>query len=384
MTIEGLKIGFSAAHASQVSGGVSEVLRHLGGALVDQGTTVRIFAGADEHIPKGTKEWQGLETEVFRTLPPRQFGFQGGLRQAVADWRPNIMHVHGLWMYPSWATHHWRKMNLPYIVSPHGMVDRWALANSAMKKKLAYSLFERACLEGAACLHALNEMEMSSIRDMGLRVPIAVITNGTDLPSRRAQRRRQTKTLLYLGRIHPKKGLSELLIAFAQARKAAPHWRLKIVGWDDGGYQETLQKLCDSLKISDAVSFPGPVFGAAKEASFREADAFILPSKSEGMPMAVLEAWSYELPVLMTAECNLINGFRNGAALQVNCDPKLLSAELTAFFSIPEVERHEIGVAGRDLVRKQYQWSSIAKQAISLYSWVEGRIGRPDFVHLNN
>jgi len=380
MTASNLKVGFSVAHASRVSGGVSEVLRCLGGSIASRGCEVRIFAAADAYLSAGTSRWEDIDTEILKTRPPRQFGYQVGLRQAVADWSPDVMHVHGLWMYPSWATRHWRRMKLPYVVAPHGMMDRWALANANFKKRTAYTCFEKASLEGAACLHALNEMELAAIREAGLRGPVAVITNGTDLPDRVAKGSGKNKTLLYFGRLHPKKGLAELLEAFALTRRAAPNWRLIVAGWDDGGYLDTLRSICAGLDISDVVSFPGPAFDKNKEDRFLQADAFILPSKSEGMPMAVLEAWSYGLPVLMTPECNLQNGFSEGAALRITCTPDAMAAQLTAFFDLSEEERRKIGIAGRYLVRSSYRWSSIAEQTTTLYSWIMGESGRPEFI----
>lgn len=381
MNVGNLKVGFSVAHASRSGGGVSEVVRCLGEAVAAKGCAVRVFAGADKSLLAGTSQLGRVDTTILRTLPPRRFALQIGLEKEVSKWSPDLVHVHGLWMYPSWATHYWRKLELPYVVAPHGMLDRWALDNSAIKKWLAYRAFERASLEGAACLQALNESELSAIRDVGFRGAVAVITNGTEMPARTAQSLQGNKTLLYLGRLHPKKGLAELLVGFSQARKAAPQWNLVVVGWDDGGSLDTYQRLCADLDLpKQAVTFAGPAFGEEKEEFFLQADAFILPSKSEGMPMAVLEAWSYGVPVLMTPECNLRDGFTEGAAVKITCDAEALSLELANFFALSDLERHKIGVAGRNLVLKQYQWSAIAEQTTRLYSWILGKIGRPDFV----
>jgi poly(glycerol-phosphate) alpha-glucosyltransferase len=303
---------------------------------------------------------------------------------AISDWSPDVVHVHGLWMYPSWATRHWRQLDLPYVVTPHGMIDRWALRNSSFKKRLAFAAFERVSLEGAACIHALNEMELDAIRDAGLYGPVAIIPNGTHLPERSVTKSQENRTLLYLGRLHPKKGLAELLTAFAKVREVAPNWKLVIAGWDDGGYLSSLEKLQRDLNLTDSVLFPGPVFEGDKEALFLAADAFILPSKSEGMPMAVLEAWSYGLPVLMTSECNLPRGFTEGAAIQVTCEPAALAKELLSFFLMSPDKHRRLGSLGRDLVRDHYDWARVAEQTIALHSWVSGRASLPDFVDIGN
>lgn len=377
-----LKIGFSVAYASEVAGGISEVLKGLGRAIVARNINLRVFAGEDEHIRFGTDCWEGLEISISRVFGPRFFGFQADLHTAVVAWKPSSMHVHGLWMYPSWATRYWRRLGIPYVVAPHGMIDRWALSHSAHKKRLALVAFERFSLENAACLHALTNHELESIRAFGLTNPVALIPNGIDLPPQcSAIGGTGRKVILFLGRLHPKKGIAELLYAWeiAKAHQITSAWRLVIAGWDDG-YGEDLVRLRDVLGLAGDVEFLGPVFGDNKARAFNGADAFILPSKSEGLPMAVLEAWSYGLPVLMTKECNLVEGFGADAALRVTCDPPTLARELVQFFARSETDCRKIGANGRALVEQIYRWEAVADQLITIHYWITGHTGKPDFV----
>jgi glycosyltransferase involved in cell wall biosynthesis len=128
----------------------------------------------------------------------------------------------------------------------------------------------------------------------------------------------EAKVLLYLGRLHLKKGLANLLQAWSEVRRAggeaAQNWYLVIAGWDQDGHQASLEAITLQRNIGDTVHFIGPQFGLDKDAAFRSSDAFVLPSLSEGMPLAVLEAWAHGLPVLMTPHCNLPEGFARGAA----------------------------------------------------------------------
>ena len=126
------------------------------------------------------------------------------------------------------------------------------------------------------------------------------------------------KVLLYLGRLHPKKGLSILLRGWKEASKRERGWVLVIAGWDQGGHREELEQLARELKITDSVHFAGPLFGEARETAYQNANAFVLPSLSEGQPLVVLEAWSHARPVLMTPECNLPEGFEKRAAIRMN------------------------------------------------------------------
>jgi poly(glycerol-phosphate) alpha-glucosyltransferase len=187
------------------------------------------------------------------------------------------------------------------------------------------------------------------------------------------------RTLLFLGRLHPKKGIRELLIAWARIAKDSPgiarSWRLAIVGWDDAGLLEQLRATTKELGLGeDSVVFPGALFGEDKAAALWNADAFVLPSYSEGLPMAVLEAWAHGLPVFMTRECNLPEGFDAGAAIEIRTDPAELAAVLAR--ALPRPDLAEVGRRGRELVRSQFSWPAIVSELRTVYDWL-ARGGRP-------
>jgi glycosyltransferase involved in cell wall biosynthesis len=328
--------------------------------------------------------WRQTAVTTVRLLGPRRFGYAPRLAGQLSAADLDLLHAHGLWMYPSIASLGWaRKQRRPYIVSPHGMLDGWALHNSAWKKRIAAALFERRHLNGAACLHALTAAEAWSMRAFGLRNPICVIPSGVDLPAGPLQSRAETgaepRTLLYLGRLHPKKNLEALLGAWSSLRShpRARSWRLVIAGWDDGGHLARLRSLA-----SDGVVFAGPRFGAEKAASFARASAFVLPSQSEGLPVAVLEAWAHGLPVLMTPQCNLPEGFAGGAALPVAAPTWTgIRDALDGLFSASDAELREMGARGRELVARRFCWSSVACEMRQVYEWVLGRGERPASVY---
>jgi poly(glycerol-phosphate) alpha-glucosyltransferase len=248
-------------------------------------------------------------------------------------------------------------------------------------------LFERASLQNAACLHALGEAELRSIRDLGLRNPVAVIPNGVTMNSRLSTGSKGRKTMLFLGRIHPKKGHRELVEAWQILRQSSENygaWRLVIAGWDDGGHEAELRRTCRNLALGDAVAFVGPLFEREKERALVEADAFILPSKSEGLPMSVLEAWSYGLPVLMTQECNLDSAFQTRAAFPVSTIPAEMAKDICKFMKLSDSERGQLADSGRSLVSASYGWASIADRVIALHRWVIGEEDTPCFVDVLN
>ena len=374
---------------SRSGGGVSEALRELSQALVrGTGCSVRVLAGRDDAASDDLRLWGGVPVDVLATAGPRTFGYASGLGGALALASPDIVHVHGLWSYASLAAPRWAaRVRRPYVVSPHGMLDAWALASGRAKKQLAWFAFEAAHLRGAGCLHALCEAEYAAIRACGWTNPVCIVPNGVAVPSGPAPPPPDwaralhpgERVLLFLGRIHPKKNVASLLTALA--RLGAGHgWRLVVAGWDQGGHEAELRRLAAALSLGGEVIFAGPQFGADREASLRAADAFVLPSLSEGQPMAVLEAWARGLPVVMTRQCNLPLGFSAGAAIPAEPDAEALADALAALMALSGEDRRAMGARGARLVGEGFTWAAAATRMEAVYRWLASGGPAPDCV----
>ena len=357
---------------SRNAGGLYESVRRLVQSLMQEGIDVRVMGVMDEFTAEDMAAWDPAQVRVFKPVWPEEFGFSPEFLSDLLAYRPDLTHTHGIWRYTSAATNNYcRAMGTPYIVSPHGMLDPWALRNSRWKKVIAHALYERAHLRGATCLRALCESEARSFRLAGLKNPVCVIPNGIDLPETAGWlENKNRKTILYLGRIHPKKGLVNLIKAWAKIRN--PDWLLEVAGWDQGGHEKELRKLSAELGIQDSVIFLGPQFGDGKAACYRNCDAFILPSFSEGLPMAALEAWAHGKPVLMTPECNLPEGFAAGAALRIEINPESIAQGLQSLFEMSAEERRQMGGCGLQLVSARFSWSFVAKELKQVYEWMLG------------
>jgi poly(glycerol-phosphate) alpha-glucosyltransferase len=383
-------------------------------------------------------EGQGGRTTILTGKSRGAFGYSRELRRKVFSntRKDSIVHNHGLWMYPGVVA---RKAAVaagaPLVISAHGMLDAWALRNSALKKRAAGWLFENRNLRQAACLHALCEAEAKSYRDYGLRNPICIIPNGIDLPESREQKVESRnppwqgqiepgrKVLLYLGRIHPKKGLVNLIRAWKATLNSQPstnNWLLAIAGWDQGGHEDELKRLATELAIPWAdvrtggttgqqdnglrdyrttrqrdhktggqqsvvsgpwsVVFLGPQFGEAKAACYQHCDAFILPSFSEGLPMVILEAWAYGKPVLMTPQCNLPEGFTADAAIRIEPNAESLAQGLHTLFQFSISDLQATGSRGRALVAARFNWARCAREMVEVYRWLLGSGPKPECV----
>lgn len=394
-TLDRMNVRMVTASISRNGAGVSDSVRSLSRELAGV-CQVEVVALRDAFSDADADAWRPLAPEVFERVGPRQWGYSPGLKACIGRNGASVVHACGLWMYPAYAAAGaCRRKGIPLVISVHGMLDPWALRNSAWKKKLAGWLYENRNLRSAACIHALCESEYESIRAYGLTNPVAIIPNGIDLPQggpespppwsdRIASGR---KVLLFLGRIHPKKGLPNLIEAWAKLkaenRTLADSWALAVAGWSQGGHEDQLKKMVGEKGLGCDVLFLGPAFDDAKAACLQNADAFILPSFSEGLPMSVLEAWSYGLPVVMTAQCNLPEGFAANAAVEVRPEADSIADGLDRLLSMPDAERRQMGSNGRDLVVSKFAWPRIAAQMIEVYKWVLGEGSQPDCVRLD-
>jgi poly(glycerol-phosphate) alpha-glucosyltransferase len=323
--------------------------------------------------------WEPIPVTGFKpSIFLRPFGFALGLSAHVANVDPDIVHLHGVWMYPSIVASKWRaRSHGPLVITPHGMLDPWALKNSALIKRFAYWLYESGNLHSASCLHALCQQEYEDIRGLGLKNPVAIIPNGITLPELPSKGETSPRTLLFLGRLHPKKGIGQLIEAWKLLGAAAQGWQLKVAGWGDQAYMKRIAHQAHGMNIS----FAGPLYGAEKAKAFAQASAFILPSLSEGLPMAVLEAWSYGLPVIMTRACNLELGFDAQAAIECEAQPEALAQALKKALIMPAPELNEMGQKGRALVAERFRWPTIAGQMNAVYQWLLNAGPKPECVH---
>ena len=414
---------------SRNSGGLFESVRRLVQSLKAEDMDICVFGTEDEHTAADIGQWAPVLVKAFRPRGPHQFGYSTQYRQSLFEFKPDLVHTHGLWTFCSIATNQYRRrQGVPYLISAHGMLDPWAVRHSRWKKVAAYFLYESAHLREASCLRALCESEAHAIRAAGFKNPICIIPNGIDLPENRKQKAESgnqiaeigkqkvesrnapwvgrvepgKKVLLFLSRIHPKKGLPNLLRAWAACHSSPvtrhSEWVLAIAGWDQGGHEAELKQLCGELNIpwadvreqkseignrkSEIISafsfqnvsvlFLGPQFKENKAACYAQCDGFILPSFSEGVPMVVLEAWVNGKPVVMTPECNLPAGFARGAAIRIETDVASIARGLAEFFRLSAADRATLGANGERLAREQFAWPHLASEMRQVYEWMLG------------
>ena len=382
--IQFMKIAHLYPFLGRDKGGIAACLPPMLSALEHQGVACQLFSqrfGGDGDLAALGLDQTAFQIERAPTQDQSGFGFSPVLRSLVTSSHADIFHSHGLWMWSDRiADVAARKSGKPHVVSPHGMLEPWAMRNSARKKQLMWRLFQGRALQSARCLHALCDAERVSMRDLGLRNPIAVIPNGVNLSefenlpapdefNARFPAAKNRRVLLFMARLHPKKGLVPLLRAWKMMARQFPDWLLAIAGPDENGHRAELETIVADNKLENHVIFTGMLDGTAKKAALSRADAFVLPSHSEGFSIAILEAMACALPVLLTPQCHFPDAVIAGAAIEAQPNANALELGLRAMLEQDAATRAAMGARGRALVAQKYTWQSVAAQWKQLYQW---------------
>lgn len=365
------------SHTDPRYGGLSAAVPRLGLSLAPAGFQVSLaaFCAPGETIrPEGYSD----EQVSFWPTSRRQWLQSPALRRRFAEVVQGAdgVHIHGLWeMSTAVASRQCRRERRPYVLSAHGMLEPWALANKGLKKQLYAALLEKAHVRGAACLHALTNAEAQQYRHFGARGPIAVVPNAVEIPADSSPELfltnfptlRDRRLVLFLGRLHPKKGLNLLAEAWLRVGGEHPEAVLVLAGPDSEGTQAKLQAVLGSEIAAGRVVFTGMLSGPMKWSALSAAECFVLPSFSEGLSMSVLEAMGAGTPVLVTHACHMPEITAVGAGWEVEARAKPLECSLRQMLSQTAETNRAIGDRGAQLVAERYSPARIADQMGALY-----------------
>jgi glycosyltransferase involved in cell wall biosynthesis len=298
-----------------------------------------------------------------------------GLIHALRDSAPGaaVIHNHGLWLMPNvYAGWEAVRARTPLVVAPRGMLSSVALTFSKLKKSVFWSLLQGPVIRGAACMHATSEAEYQEIRTFGLRNPVAIIPNGIDLPEpdeKSSTSGRPNRSVLSLGRIHPKKGLDRLVRAWAQVEPQYPHWNLRIIGPAEAGHDAELRTLATKLGLS-RISIEGPIYDAEKREVYREADLFVLPTLNDNFAMTVAEALAAGIPAISTKGAPWSGLDTQGCGWWIEQGVEPLVAALQSAMAMPRQELNAMGAKGRAWMARDFSWDRVAGEVLAVYRWL--------------
>lgn len=300
------------------------------------------------------------------------------VNQEVPDRSPCVMHDHGIWLTNNHVIAvESRRLNIPRIVSPHGMLDPWAWQYKAWKKRLAWYLFQKHDLKTATALHATAPSEALHLKQFFQEIPIAIVPLGVDLPTGIAKNHtnKPKQYILFLSRIHAKKGLLNLVEAWFHLQPTS--WELVIAGPDESGHRAVVEKKATELGIAESIKFTGAVEGEAKWRLYQEADLFVLPSFSENFGIVVAEALASRTPAIVTkgAPWSDLETYDCGWWIDIGVLP--LVKALQEAMAMEQSRRIAMGNKGRQLVESKYSWKRTAENMLEVYEWLLNRQAKP-------
>jgi glycosyltransferase involved in cell wall biosynthesis len=267
------------------------------------------------------------------------------------------------------------------------MLSTVALGFSKLSKRVFWAAGQGAILREAACVHATSPAEYEEIRGFGISQPIAIVPNGVDMPtSPRTTRSAELvgehrRTLLYLGRIHPKKGLDFLLAAWATVAPEFPGWSLRIVGPGESGHIAELKRQIAAMALLRVV-LDGPVYGDAKWEVYRSADLFVLPTLNENFGLTVAESLACRRPVIVSKGAPWSGVVDHRCGWWIDTGELALTKALRIALATPDEELDAMGVRGEAWVHEAFSWDRIGHQMADLYRWVLGRGSQPGCIVL--
>ncbi len=365
----------------QKSGGPCTVVREMVHHLHDAGVSVSIVSTLPRlRSTRTIPEHSDLGEIIFGAY----FGSYSGVSLDLLSWlRKNVggfdlVHLHSVMNVVSFLTMRLcRKNRVPFIVTPHGILDEYSFRQKHLKKWLFFNGFERRLLKRALAIHCATEYERNQLVRFFPPSKLTAIPFGTNMLEVAGEAREKktndekkgktTKTILYLGRANKKKGLEMLLEAASRLAKKRQDFKLFLCGDFESRYGRQLRQLSRKMAVEPLCSFPGFLNLQEKRSMFESADIFALPSQDENFGVAALEAMACGVPVVVSKQVGLSDEVRDsqaGLVIDPSVDQLCFSLE---YFLEHEAMCMEMGKRGREMVKGKYGWSKIIPRYIELY-----------------
>lgn len=370
-----IRVCLTVASLNTKTGGTARTVTALAENVKRSFIKVHLFCPED--FPLNRIRWRNQEKRLHQFVTQRKHFIHFLKKHGIA-----LVHDNGIWHpFNHMVSSVCNKLIIPRMVSCHGMLEPWSLQYKKWKKRIAWKLYQYKDLKTAVCFHATASSEAENIRKLGFTQPVAIIPNGVDFPANMPQKQRAqngARRALFLSRIHPKKGLKDLVKAW---RKVNPeNWELLIAGPDEGGHENEIKALVKKMGLSSKVHFRGNLSDTDKWHVYRSSDLFILPTYSENFGIVVAEALAAEIPVITTTETpwRILEEERCGWWIPPG--EAFLFSTLKTVLKTADQDLHEMGQRGRAIALARYNWKNAAQSMADVYRWVLHKGPKPECI----
>jgi glycosyltransferase involved in cell wall biosynthesis len=298
--------------------------------------------------------------------------------------QPDVVHINCCWNPLCAYTQMWAQQSgYRAILTPHGMLEPWIIRRHYWTRKVpALWLYQKKAVQTADYIHATAESEKQNLLQLGYNDQICVIPNGIEIENISIKSSwKKTKTILYLSRIHPKKGIELLIDAVTRIKNNLAGYKIIVAGEGDARYIQSLKNKIQEQNVESVFDFVGGVYGEKKWMLFHNADVFILPTYSENFGIVVAEALASGTPVITSkgTPWQELNVHRCG--WWIDNDADTIAKTLKEAIALSEEEYRQMGIRGRELIKNNYSIAIVAQKMMRLYQWILGTEEKPKFVY---
>ncbi len=361
------------------AGGPSRSVPMLAKGLAEHGVDITLMTIRSKNMNTHTLEGTTAKLKVFEPSFSKK-----EIAKYLAEERFDLIQIHSLWDLPYHKVMvEARRLGIPYIVTPRGMLEPWSLSQRKWKKKLAWWLYQCNDVQKSVCVFTTAKMEADHISNLGITTSRAVIPNGIETDSYPCKTSIDVvkKQLLFLSRVHVKKGIEILFDAWKRIHSEFAEWLLLVVGNGEAEYIQSLENKVECLGLKDSIKILPPAFGNDKIRLYQESALFCLPSFSENFGMVIAEAMSCGTPVITTTNCpwDILNETNTGWCVDLSVDN--LEYALREALSMNPTELYDMGQKASKLIRDNFDYRSVARKTLCLYEWLLGGGNKPEFVY---
>ena len=361
------------------SGGPSRSVPMLVKGLVEFGVDVTLMTIRSKNMNVHALEGTTARLKVLEPSFTRR-----EIAQYLKDEKFHLIQIQSMWDWPYHKVMvEARKLGIPYIVTPRGMLEPWSLSQKKWKKKLAWWLYQRNDVQKSVCVFTTAKMEAEHVTNLGITTCKAVIPNGIETDSYPCKTSVDVvkKQVLFLSRVHVKKGIEVLFEVWKQIHPDYEDWQLLVIGNGEAEYIHSLENRVECLGLKESIKILPPVFGNDKIQIYQESALFCLPSYSENFGMAIAEAMSCGTPVITTTNCpwNILNDTKTGWCIDLNVDN--LKRALREALSMNPTELYDMGQKASKLIYENFDYRNVTRKTLKLYEWLLNGGEKPEFVY---